>query len=289
MALLENYSLSLGLVSLYLMLHDLLSRFLLIVSISSLRYVFFAGLTYSIFYVWKKNNWIQRKIQTSFPSAAHIKREVTYSLISFLIFGLIGTGIYLMQVAGITKIYTDFREHSIGYFIFSVVVFIAAHDLYFYITHRLMHHKLLYKHVHRIHHLSTNPTPWAAFAFHPLEAVVEIGILPVMVLIMPLHPLAIIAWILYMTLMNVIGHSGFEMFPKGFTTNSLTSWYNTSTHHNMHHKFVLCNYGLYFNIWDKLFKTNHAKYHETFEAIAGRDAEVTTQQELSERENLGMI
>ncbi len=270
------------------MLHDIVSRFLLIFSLSSLRYFVFAGLTYFIFYAWKKNDWIQRKIQTTFPSAASIKREITYSSISFLIFALTGTGIYLMKVAGLTQIYTEFNAHSTAYFIFSIVVFIAAHDLYFYITHRMMHHKLLYKHVHRIHHLSTNPTPWAAFAFHPLEALVEIGVLPIMIMIMPLHPMAIFAWIMYMTLMNVVGHSGFEMFPKGFTTNKLTSWYNTSTHHNMHHKFVLCNYGLYFNIWDKLFKTNHAKYHETFEAIAGRSLHAEDEQ-LAEKENLGVV
>ncbi|MGL1488967.1 sterol desaturase family protein, partial [Vibrio parahaemolyticus] len=39
-----------------------------------------------------------------------------------------------------------------------------------------MHNKRIFKYVHLVHHHSTNPSPWAAYAFHPLEAVVEVGI-----------------------------------------------------------------------------------------------------------------
>ena len=61
-----------------------------------------------------------------------------------------------------------------------------------------------------------------------------------------------------MTFMNVLGHLGFELYPKGFTTHWLGKWNNTSTHHNMHHKYYNCNYGLYFNIWDRIMGTNHS-------------------------------
>jgi lathosterol oxidase len=68
---------------------------------------------------------------------------------------------------------------------------------------------------------------------------------------------------------------GFELFPSGFTTNKLTRWHNTSTHHNMHHKYFSCNYSLYFNVWDRLMGTNHAKYEETFEEVCERRAKGT--------------
>jgi len=42
-----------------------------------------------------------------------------------------------------------------------------------------MHHKKLFRWFHLVHHQSTNPSPWAAYAFHPLEAVVEAGIIAV--------------------------------------------------------------------------------------------------------------
>ena len=53
---------------------------------------------------------------------------------------------------------------------------ILLHDTYFYWAHRAMHHPKIYRHVHLVHHLSQNPSPWAAFAFHPFEAVIEAGI-----------------------------------------------------------------------------------------------------------------
>jgi len=42
----------------------------------------------------------------------------------------------------------------------------------------------------------------------------------------------------------------------------------------MHHRYVTCNYGLYFNIWDRIMGTNHQRYHEEFEATVARRKEV---------------
>jgi sterol desaturase/sphingolipid hydroxylase (fatty acid hydroxylase superfamily) len=234
------------------------------------RYILFAGVLYVIFYVWKRRDWFRFKIQQKFPKDKDIWREVGYSLLSMAIFAVVGVGIHLLTKAGYTQVYKDFGAHSVGYFIFSVVVFIVLHDAYFYWTHRFMHIKALYPYVHLIHHKSHNPTPWAAFAFHPLEALVEVGIVPIMVLIMPIHPFAILAWVLYMTTMNVLGHLGFELFPDGFASGKITKWHNTSTHHNMHHKFTTSNYGLYFNFWDRVMGTNHARYESEYDVVRER-------------------
>jgi sterol desaturase/sphingolipid hydroxylase (fatty acid hydroxylase superfamily) len=32
----------------------------------------------------------------------------------------------------------------------------------------------------------------------------------------------------------------------------------------MHHRYVNYNYGLYFNIWDRLMGTNHPRYEEEY-------------------------
>ncbi len=239
-------------------------------SLGTARYLVFAGLVYLFFYVVRKRQWAERKIQPKTPELSDLRREIKYSLMSIMIFALMSVGTLALKKAGFTKVYTDFSEHSIGYFLFSVLLFILAHDTYFYWTHRLMHWKPLYKYVHRVHHLSVNPTPWAAFAFHPLEALIEFGIVPLMLLFIPVHPLTIFIWIVYQSLNNVMGHSGYEVFSKGFTRNIFTFWMNTPTHHNMHHRYVNCNYGLYFNIWDRLMGTNHAAYHDKFEEVVSR-------------------
>jgi len=135
-----------------------------------------------------------------------------------------------------------------------------------------MHWKKLFPFVHHIHHRSHNPTPLAAFSFHPLEALIEIGILPLIAFTFPVHRAVIGLFSLYMIVMNVIGHLGFELFPDWFLKNRISRWLSTSTHHNMHHHYGKGNYGLYFNIWDKLLKTNHPHYEKEFnEAVSGRN------------------
>jgi len=55
-------------------------------------------------------------------------------------------------------------------------------------------HPRLFPIVHAVHHRSHNPTPWAALAFHPLEAFAEIAVVPVVILWMPFHPLVLFAF-----------------------------------------------------------------------------------------------
>jgi sterol desaturase/sphingolipid hydroxylase (fatty acid hydroxylase superfamily) len=190
-----------------------------------------------------------------------------------VIFGMVIIGVIWASRHGLTRVYQPIDKYGYGYFCFSIIIMVLMHDTYFYWTHRLMHWKRIFKYVHRIHHLSVNPTPFAAYAFHPIEAVIEVGIIPLIAFTLPYHPLAITVFTLYSLLLNVTGHLGFEMFPKGFASHGLLKWHNTSTHHNMHHRLVKCNYGLYFNIWDRLMKTNHPHYEECYDEMIEKRTE----------------
>ena len=254
--------------------HTFAEDFMQDFSAETFRYFAFAGLTFIVLYWLGKTFFFRRKIQQKHPEKKHMWRELKYSLLSLTIFALVGVGVVACYRLGWTKMYTDIHAHSWGYFAFSILAFIVAHDFYFYWTHRFMHWKKIYPYVHKIHHLSRDPTPWAAYAFHPLEAVIQAGIFPIMIFILPVHPLAVLVWGLYQTFLNVMGHSGFEFFPSGFTTGKISKWHNTSTHHNMHHKYATGNYGLYFNFWDRVMGTNHAKYNETFEQVTAHTKSV---------------
>ncbi len=238
-----------------------------------LRYLLIAGGVFLLFYVWRRQAMRPFKIQKAEASRNDMRREVLYSLCSMAIFALVGVGVFLLHRHGWLHIYGDFKSRGWGYLAFSVVVLILAHDTYFYWTHRLMHWKPLFPLVHRIHHLSHTPTPWAAFSFHPIEAFVQAGVFPLVAVFMPLHPLAALIWLLYMTGMNALGHSGFELMPAGFVHRPVLRWYNTTLHHDMHHRQVHCNYGLYFNIWDQLMGTNHKNYEAEFDALKARSAQ----------------
>ena len=153
------------------------------------RYLLFAGVAYLIFWVWKREKLQYKRTQMEYPDKSKLVNEFKYSMITMVLFSFVGIGIFAAKQRGLTHIYQDFHSKGWGYFVFSVVAMIVIHDTYFYWTHKLMHHKSIFKYVHKVHHNSTNPSPWAAFSFHPLEAVIEAGILPLIVFTMPVHSL----------------------------------------------------------------------------------------------------
>ncbi|MBA4056631.1 MAG: hypothetical protein C0490_18095 [Marivirga sp.] len=187
-----------------------------------------------------------------------------------VIFSLVGFGLYLGINAGLTPVYKNISDFGVFYLVFSFVLTLLFHDFYFYWTHRFMHHKKIFKYVHRIHHESTNPSPWAAYAFHPWEALIQALVFPIMVFTLPLHPIIMSLFLLYMIVRNVIGHLGFEIFPKGWTKNKWLNWTTAVTHHNIHHERFNTNYGLYFSWWDRWMKTEDKSYHQKFDEVKSR-------------------
>jgi Delta7-sterol 5-desaturase len=233
----------------------------------SIRYLLFTGSFYLFFYVWRNKHYWFAKIQRRYPEKKHIIHEIKYSFVTILIFGAVILTVIWAGKHGLTQVYSPINKYGYLYYFFSIGLMIVLHDTYFYWTHRLMHWKPFFKLAHKTHHLSTNPTPFAAYAFHPIEALVEVGIIPLIAFTIPHHASAITIFSLYSLLLNVTGHLGYELFPKGFASHKIFKWHNTSTHHNMHHRLVKCNYGLYFNFWDRLMKTNHPHYEESFDAV----------------------
>ena len=235
-----------------------------------LRYFLFAGVAWALAYWLFRNRWFHRKIISRFPQSAEVRREIGYSLLTLVIFGLIGAGTFAASRAGWTQMYWKFSDYGRGWFFGSIVCAIFLHDAYFYWTHRLMHHRWLFPIFHRVHHLSNNPSPWASYSFAPAEAVVEAGIFPLVAAVMPIHPAAFGIVMLWQIVFNVAGHTGFEFHPKWLMNTPLRWIVNTPTNHVMHHEKMRGNYGLYFNIWDRLMGTNHPDYESRFREVTSR-------------------
>ena len=237
-----------------------------------LRYFLFAGVAWALAYGLFRRRWLHRKIIARFPLSADVLREIGYSLMTLVIFGLVGAATITAARLGWTQMYWKLSDHSRAWFFGSVACTIFLHDAYFYWTHRLMHHRRLFPLFHRVHHLSTNPSPWAAYSFAPAEAVVEAGIFPVAVMVLPIHPAAFGLAMLWQIVFNVAGHTGFEFHPRWLMNTPLRLILNTPTNHVMHHEKMWGNYGLYFNIWDRLMGTNHPDYESRFREVTSRPA-----------------
>lgn len=237
--------------------------------VDTLWYLALAGCLWLLLYVVFRR-WVQaRQISERARPAGQISREILYSLRSLLIFGLVTGGVVFAWLCGGTRLYRHIGDYGWGWFVASIGVMLILHDTYFYWTHRLIHHPRLYKLFHRTHHLSGNPTPWAAYAFSPWEALVQAGIGPLIVFTIPTHPLAFFLFMLWQISFNVVGHCGYELYPRWFLRSPLGMLFNSTTHHVMHHEKFRSNYGLYFNFWDRLMSTNHPDYAQRFEEAAG--------------------
>lgn len=245
----------------------LLHGYIIGVILVLLRYMLLAGAAFLIFYVIWKRVFIKYKIQQRFPNTARIGHEIRHSVYTAFVFAMMGTGIYFLKQAGCTKLYNDIDAFGWFYLVASFFFLTFLHDTYFYWMHRFMHHPKIFPLLHKVHHISNNPTPFASLSFHPFEAIIEIGIVPIVLLFVPFHPLVLILFASWSLFFNVMGHLGYELFPKGFVHHPVFKWLNTSTHHNMHHARSNCNYGLYYNFWDTVMNTNATDYKDQFEKI----------------------
>ncbi len=236
----------------------------------SSRYFIVALIGFLIFYVIFRRKFFYKKIQQKFPANSDYIRELGYSLLTMLIFSSIIVFLNSPAIVIYTTRYQSINEYG-WYYYFSVFpLLFLMHDLYFYIMHRIMHHPSVFKFIHLVHHKSTNPSPWAAYAFHPLEAIIEQGIVVIFYFTLPIHISHLAIFFLFSIIYNVYGHLGYELYPKGFNKNWFGKWINTSINHNQHHQFFKGNYGLYTLIWDRIFGTIRKDYDGQFENVSKR-------------------
>lgn len=229
------------------------------------RYSFFAGLAFLLFYVIFRRKWLYKKIQLRFPENKDYLREFGYSMLTIFLFTTVTYPLIAVPaIAKYTTRYMEISEYGWFYYFALFPVLFVMHDTYFYFAHRLMHHKKLFNLFHLVHHKSTNPSPWAAYAFHPLEALVEVGIVVVFLFTVPIHKTHLLLFFLMMIVYNVYGHLGYELYPKGFHKTRIGRWINTSVNHNQHHQYFKGNYGLYFLFWDRMMGTIREDYDSRF-------------------------
>lgn len=233
------------------------------------RYVLAAGGVTVI--LWLGARWVEhRRIQLRTPDFAELQHEVINSLITMVTFAITTMLTIALAKAGIIHVSMQAPPLWLAGLEFAGIV--VAHDAWFYWMHRGLHLKAMFRRAHMTHHMSRTPTPWAAYSFAPIEALFEAMFLPLFLLIVPFHAIIVLAFLLHQIIRNVIGHSGHELAWSGFTRSRWTGWLTTTTHHDLHHSEGRHNFGLYFTWWDRMMGTEHPRYHEKFEAVAGRGA-----------------
>lgn len=230
---------------------NMLIAFVVMYLVIILRYFMLVGVFHYYFWYFKKDH---KRIYPTIPSKKQIRYEIKWSCISSFFFAAAGVLLGILWQNGIAPMYLDFDFYGYWYLPLSFLFAAILHEVYFYFTHRLLHIPWFYKKAHQVHHNSINPSAWASLSFHPLESLLESLILPLILLIIPMHPVVLLSYLLFMTVSAIINHLGIEVFngKLAFVRKFLIS----GTHHHTHHSKFNYNYGLYFTFMDALFSTD---------------------------------
>jgi lathosterol oxidase len=209
---------------------------------------------------------LAHRVIAGWPTRADLRREMVYSVSTLCVITALNAGVLAMVVRGTFDVYDEPLEHGLAWLLLSLPLMILWHDFYFYCTHRLLHTRWLFRRVHGVHHRSRNPSPWAAFSFHPVEALINSMIVPITLLVVPLNQYVVAAFAIHQIVRNTHGHAAVESMPRGFARHWLWGRFVTTTHHHLHHETAQGNYGLWFTWWDRWFGTERADYLERYDA-----------------------
>lgn len=243
---------------------------LIALSVSCGRYLVMTGAYYVVVCKLFDRRFRSCKIHPDpFPAEA-MRSEMTWALLNNVNYAILAILTYRLYERGYLKLYFDWQERGTLYGILIIPGLLIAHDAYFFWVHYLMHRKQFWfvSH-HHVHHQFHNVSPWAAFAVHPIEGFIELLFRPILLMLIPTHPFTLIAFAIVSFALNIIGHSGYELFPKSFATSPLTKYSSCATYHYLHHRNSRYNFGLFFNIWDRVLGTMDPEYPAFYATMHG--------------------
>ena len=230
--------------------HTLLRKFLVIWAfLLVMTYVFyfaFCPLTYYFLFKRKdtktgenKAKWFQRE------GKDQVKNEIKTSLWSIAVMTAMTAPFELLVESGKTKIYWDLNEHGgkLYAFVIAPIMFVAFSDTCIYWIHRGLHHKKLYKPLHKLHHRYKETTPFSAYAFHPIDGWLQGCPYHIFVFLFPMHHVA------YFISLACVGMWTINIHDR-VTWN--LPFVNGAAHHTVRHTGFNYNYGQYLVFWDKL-------------------------------------
>ena len=218
------------------------------------RYLILNGAIYYWGFIRHPERLAARSIHTVPRLRGQVRSEMRLGVLANIVFAAVGTACHYVIFSGLAPMYLDPRQLGLVWLPLSFLICLAAHDVYFYASHRMLHDvPWLYRRWHQKHHQFAVPTPFADLAMHPGEAALNGLFFPLILLALPMHPVVWGVFYLMTVLGNIAGHTGAELFPRRITHHPALSWITFMSFHTFHHSHVHGNFGFYTKIWDRLF------------------------------------
>jgi len=151
---------------------------------------------------------------------------------------------FLLEIRD-SKLYDTLADAPFGWYnLLQYPFFLFFTDALVYVIHRGLHSKLLYKRLHKPHHKWIMPTPYAAYAFHPVDGFAQSIPYHVFPFLFPLQKFAYVLLFIFVNVWTVVIHDG------EYVQNSPII--NGAACHTMHHLYFNYNYGQYTTLWDRI-------------------------------------
>jgi sterol desaturase/sphingolipid hydroxylase (fatty acid hydroxylase superfamily) len=136
-------------------------------------------------------------------------------------------------------------------------------EVWFYVTHRLLHTRALYR-LHAQHHVAQVTDPLTSLSFSMAERLILMGggfgLVVLAMQFMPVTRPAILAYVLTNYVLNVFGHGNTEWLPERFVRSWAGRLFFTPTFHALHHARYQGHYGLFTPVLDRWLGTHFDDY-----------------------------
>lgn len=202
--------------------------------------LYFIGSTISYNFVFDKRSMNHPKFLRN-----QLKMEVRQAMEAMPVMSALTTPFFVGEVRGYTKLYDSPSEAPFPlYNLIQFPLFMAFTDFCIYWIHRGLHHPLVYRRFHKPHHKWIVPTPYASYAFHPVDGWSQSVPYHLFPFLFPLQKASYLGLFVFVTIWTVLIHDG------EYATRSPVI--NGSACHTLHHLYFNYNYGQFFTLWDRI-------------------------------------
>jgi len=203
----------------------------------------------TILHFLKKGNKVHAIV--NFKRPGQERKELKNSMLSIFIFALQAIPLQCLFANGLFQ----FGKNGFLYCLWEVPILFLWNEIYFYVSHWMLHQPPFFMKIHYKHHASREPTLYSVYSFHWCEAFILGAVIFIPLLVHPFHIVSVLSLPVMSILLNFLGHWNHE----GKTSKPPNFIGRFTYRHTMHHKWSKGNFGFMLPYLDMLFNTTTAK------------------------------
>eukprot|EP01099_Mayorella_cantabrigiensis_P004261 TRINITY_DN3191_c0_g1_i2.p1 TRINITY_DN3191_c0_g1~~TRINITY_DN3191_c0_g1_i2.p1 ORF type:complete len:303 (+),score=50.55 TRINITY_DN3191_c0_g1_i2:60-968(+) len=222
-------------------------RAFFVVSLFVVHVVVFVGLNIFWTFVRKNNWWPQYRINHKDPPPELVNKAIKQLTLTHV--GGLVTWWLLYPVFTSRGLVVRSPLPSFQTVVLHVLFSMACEDTLFYWSHRMLHHRSIYKYIHKQHHEFINTIGIASEYAHPVEAVFA-NYVPFLcgTFILGSHHFTLLVWLVLRVFETIDAHCGYEL--PWSPWNLLLAVQGGAARHDFHHSHNLGSYGSFTKFWD---------------------------------------